>query len=195
MSNKKVSIIFHSICGNNYLIAKEFYNQFKNHDVDVNILRVQDSNFEGLAEQFPIASQYKDEIIKINVANIEDILDSDIIIMGSPTYYGNVSGAMKSFMDSFSPCWLEAKLWGKTFFAFSTCANPEGGGDMCLNAMNIFAQHMGMIAIPVPSNLVQGVSLPAYGLLHYVGDFSDIRLSTNIKIAIKAMIERLLILK
>jgi len=69
MSNKKVSIIFHSICGNNYLIAKNFYEQFKNCDVDVSIYRVEDSNFESLAEQFPIAGQYKDEIMNIKVAN------------------------------------------------------------------------------------------------------------------------------
>jgi NAD(P)H dehydrogenase (quinone) len=192
MSTKKVSIIFHSICGNNYLIAKHFYDQFKEHDAVVDIFRVEDSNFESLAEQFPIAGQYKDEILNLKVANVEDIIDSDIIILGSPTYYGNVSGAMKSFMDSFSPCWPEAKLWGKKLFAFSTCANPEGGGDMCLNAINIFAQHMGMIVIPVPSNLVQGQSYPAYGLLHYVGSFSDIRLNSNIKTAIKLMTERLL---
>lgn len=194
MKNKKVSIIFHSICGNNYLIAKDFYDQFKNYGIDVNIFRVEDPNFESLAEQFEVAAQYKDEIMKIEVARVNDILDSDIIIMGSPTYYGNVSGAMKSFMDSFSPCWLEAKLWGKKLFSFSTCANPEGGGDMCLNAINIFGQHMGMLAVPVPSNLVSGQSYPAYGLLHYVGDFSNIRLNENTKTAIKLMTERLMMM-
>ena len=61
---------------------------------------------------------------------------------------------------------------------------------MCLNTMNIFAQHMGMRAVPVPSNLVQGVSFPAYGLLHYVGDFSNVRISGNIKTAIKLMTKK-----
>lgn len=192
MKKKKVSIIFHSICGNNYLIAKEFYNQFKDNNADVNIFRVEDSNFKSLSEQFEVAAQYKSEIMKIKVANVEDVLDSDIIILGSPTYYGNVSGAVKIFMDSFSPCWVEAKLWGKKLFAFSTCASPEGGGDMCLNAINIFAQHMGMITVPVPSNLVKGQSYPAYGLLHYVGDFSDVRPCENINTAIKLMTKRLM---
>lgn len=192
MANKKVSIVFHSVCGNNYLIAKDFYDQFKSHEVDVNIFRVEDPNFESLAAQFAIAGQYKNEILNIKVAKVEDLLDSDIIIMGSPTYYGNVSGAMKSFMDSFSPCWPDAKLWGKKLFAFSTSGNPEGGGDLCLNAISIFGQHMGMVVVPVPSNLVSGQSYPAYGLLHYVGDFSNIRLNMNFKTAIKEMTERLL---
>lgn len=193
MKNKKVSIIFHSVCGNNYIIANEFYKEFKNHNVDARIFRVEDPNFESLAQQFEIASQYKNEIMSLDIARVEEVLDSDIIIFGSPTYYGNVSGAMKVFMDSFSPCWPDAKLWGKKMFAFSTCANGEGGGDMCLNAINIFAQHMGMLVVPVPSNLVPGQSHPAYGLLHYVGDMSNNRPDEKMIAAIKAMTERLMI--
>lgn len=194
MTNKKVSIIFHSVCGNNYIIANEFYNEFKNHNADTSIFRVEDLNFESLAEQFEVAGQYKDEIMNIDIAKVEKVLDSDIIILGSPTYYGNVSGAMKAFMDSFSPCWPDAKLWGKKLFAFSTCANSEGGGDMCLNAINIFAQHMGMLVVPVPSNLIQGQSNTAYGLLHYVGDMSNNRPDEKIISSIKAMTEKLMMM-
>ena len=191
---KKVSIVFHSVCGNNYLMAKEFYKQFKICDADVQILRVQDENFENLALQFNIASEYKDEILSIEEARVEKLLDSDIIIIGSPTYYGNVSGAMKIFMDSFSPYWADAKFFGKKLFAYSTCANSEGGGDMCLNAINIFGQHMGMITVPIPSNLIPSQSFPAYGLLHYVGDYSDKRPNNKINSAIVKMVEKLMIL-
>ncbi|MGB4438011.1 MAG: flavodoxin family protein [Sedimentibacter sp.] len=130
MNNKNVSIIFHSVCGNNFLIAKEFYKEFKNYNADVQILRVQDPNLEELAKQFTIAGQYKNEMLEIDEAKAEKLLDSDIIIIGSPTYYGNVSGSMKAFMDSFSPYWVDAKFWGKKLFGYSTCANGEGGGDM-----------------------------------------------------------------
>jgi len=192
MNNKKVSIIFHSVCGNNFLIAKEFYNEFKNYNADVQILRVQDPNLEELAKQFTIAGQFKNEMLEIDEAKAEKLLDSDIIIIGSPTYYGNVSGAMKAFMDSFSPYWVDAKFWGKKLFSYSTCANGEGGGDMCLNAINIFGHHMGMVSVPVPANIVSGQSFPAYGLLHYVGEYSNMRPSGTTISAIKAMTEKLL---
>jgi NAD(P)H dehydrogenase (quinone) len=128
---KKVSIVFHSVCGNNYLIAKEFYNEFLFQGLDASIYRVEDLNYDSLSEQFEVSKQYKNEILKTETASVEKLLDSDIIIIGSPTYYGNVSGAMKIFMDSFSPYWAEAKFWGKKLFSFSTCANAEGGGDLC----------------------------------------------------------------
>ena len=190
--SRNVSIVFHSVCGNNFLIAKEFYKEFNKYGAKVQILRVNDPNFEGLAKQFAIASQYENDILKIEEAKVETLFDSDIIIFGSPTYFGNVSGAMKSFMDSFSPYWPEGKFWGKKVFSFTTCANGEGGGDLCLNAMTIFAQHMGMLTVPVPGDLVAGESFPAYGLVHYVGDYSNLRPNGKIISAIKEMTGRLM---
>lgn len=190
--SKIVSIVFHSVCGNNYLIAKEFYKEFKNIGVDVQLLRVKDPNYEELADQFPIAGQYKKDILNIEEAKVEKLFDSDLIIFGSPTYYGNVSGAMKSFMDSFSPHWPAGRFWGKKMFSYTTCANGEGGGDLCLNTMSIFGQHMGMITVPVPGNLLPGESLPAYGLVHYVGDYSNLRPTGKVIAAIKEMTTRLM---
>lgn len=190
--SKKVSIVFHSVCGNNFLMAKEFYNEFGKYDAEVQILRVKDPNYAELARQFTVAGQYKNDIISIEEASVEKLLDSDIIIMGSPTYFGNVSGAMKAFMDTFSPYWTEAAFWGKKLFAFTSCGNGEGGGDMCLNAINIFGQHMGMTPVPVPANLLSSHSFPAYGLIHYSGDYANMRPSRDVVLAIKEMTERLL---
>lgn len=190
--NKKVSIVFHSVCGNNFLLAKEFYKEFKNQNVEVQLLRVNDPNLEELAKQFTIASQYKKDILNIEEAKVEKLFDSDIIILGSPTYFGNVSGAMKAFMDEFSPYWPEGRFWGKKMFSYTTCANGEGGGDLCLTAMTVFGQHMGMITVPVPGNLVPGQSFPAYGLIHYVGDYSNLRPSGIIISAIQEMTVRLI---
>ncbi len=190
--SKKVSIVFHSVCGNSYLMAKEFYEAFRKQGADAQLLRVNDPNYEELAKEFAVAGQYKKEMLSLEEAKAEKLLDSEIIIMGSPTYYGNVSGAMKTFMDSFSPYWSEAAFWGKKLFAFTTCGTTEGGGDMCLNAISIFGQHVGMTTVPVPSNLLSTQNYPAYGLIHYTGDYSNLRPGREAVLAINEMAERLL---
>lgn len=190
--SKKVSIVFHSVCGNNYLIAKEFYKEFISYKADVRLLRINDPHLDELAKQFTIAGQYKNEIMGIEEAKVEKLFDSDLIIFGSPTYFGNVSGAMKSFMDEFSPYWPEGRFWGKKSFAYTTAGTTEGGGDLCLNAINIFAHHMGMLPIPVPGDLVYGQSFPAYGLIHYVGDYGNLRPSGNTITAVKNMTAKLM---
>lgn len=186
---KKISIVFHSVGGNNYLMAKEFYNNLKNRNIEVNIFKVRDEDFEKLADTLAIAKEYKNEIMSVELYDFKELLDSDIIILGSPTYYGNVSAEIKAFMDEFSDYWSEAKFYGKRLFSFTCAGTTEGGGDMCLNAINIFAQHVGMSVIPVPSNLLEAESFPAYGLIHYVGDNGDIRPNERIKKAIDKMCE------
>ena len=49
---------------------------------------------------------------------------ADILILGSPNYFNNVSGLMKNFIDRFSPYW-EDKLKGKK--AVLAVVGTEGG--------------------------------------------------------------------
>ncbi len=47
----KISIIFHSVCGNDYLVAKEFYNNLKKKSDDsVSIYRVEDLDWKEQAD-------------------------------------------------------------------------------------------------------------------------------------------------
>ncbi|WP_053955158.1 flavodoxin family protein [Inediibacterium massiliense] len=171
----KISIIFHSVCGNTYLMAKAFYNSLKQIGKDVYLYRVYDEDLEKLSHQFPVASEYYKEIVNTPIATPETLLESDHVILGSPTYFGNVSAEMKAYMDSMSIYWVEAKLSGKRLTAFASASTPFGGGEACLQAINTFGQHMGMISISVPSNLIPTISMSAYGIIHYSGPMGDQR--------------------
>lgn len=177
----KAAVIFHSVSGNTYLLAREIYEKLSQAGIEAEIYRVKDDDLEEIVNEFPLIKEYYNEIINLPVASLDSIVDSDYIFMGSPTYFGNVSSELKAFMDSFAPVWGEAKLFGRRLVAFSTCGTSEGGGDMCLRAINTFGQHMGMLTVPIPSNLVTGINSPAYGLLHYTGDAGDNRIGNDMK--------------
>jgi hypothetical protein len=51
---------------------------------------------------------------------------------------------------------------------------------------------MGMIPVPIPSNLIKGRSHTAYGLTHFVGDDSSNRPNENTIDSIKAITEKLI---
>jgi multimeric flavodoxin WrbA len=55
---------------------------------------------------------------------MEDILgkmlDSDVIILGTPNYFDNVSGIMKDFIDRTHPCYKPESLAGKKLFLIMT---------------------------------------------------------------------------
>ena len=58
---------------------------------------------------------------------VEELLDADGIILGSPTYYGHSSGVMRSFLDKSVK--YHGKLAGKVGGAFSSSANIAGGNE------------------------------------------------------------------
>ncbi|QSX05582.1 flavodoxin family protein [Sedimentibacter sp. zth1] len=189
---KKVSVVFHSVCGNNYLMAKNFYDSFVSKGAEVNLFRVKDDDYEKLSEMFETAKEFTKEISNVPIYDFNKLLESDIIIIGSPTYFGNVSAEIKVFMDEFAPYWVDASFYGKKLFAYTTAGTVEGGGDMCLRAINTFGQHLGMISIPVPCNLVKNESYTAYGFIHCVGDLADNRPGLKIKNAIDKMCDILI---
>ncbi|MCK8825945.1 flavodoxin family protein [Fuchsiella alkaliacetigena] len=170
-------------------MAKEFYNNFSEHEVDVDLYRVKDEDIAKIAKIFPPAQDYLEDIKEIPVfANKDRILESDYLFLGSPTYFGNVSAEMKAFMDSLSCFWASSELAGKKLVAFSSCATPEGGGGLCLQAINTFAQHMGMVPVSIPNNLIPDISTSAYGLLHFAGESNDRRIDDAMKKSIEAVV-------
>lgn len=57
----------------------------------------------------------KDDMIDI----YPKLEQADIIVLASPTYFGNVSARMKNFMDRCNPYYYNKKLKGKKFFLLS----------------------------------------------------------------------------
>lgn len=186
---KKAAVIFHSVCGNTYLMAKAYKESLEALGIQVDLLRVKDDTLEEIAKIFDAASTYKEEIVQLPVASAIDMEQYDILFMGAPTYFGNVSGQMKQFMDSFCDLWVDAKLQGKLFGAFATSGTSCGGSEMCLQALNIFAQHMGMTVLSVPAN-IKGVMQPAYGMVHYTGETAENRPQELLIETIKHFIQR-----
>lgn len=190
----KVAIVFHSSCGSTYLVAKEYKKALESLNLCVDIFKVEDNISKLLPEYLKNALEYEEEFENIEIIKSADILlDYNLIFMGSPTYYGNVSGQIKTFMDSFSNVWVGAPFRGKYFGGFTTTGSAYGGGEFALQAMNIFAKHMGMNTLSVPCNI--GCDQPAYGMIHVAGGDSNIKLSEDIKLGIHNYITGLSILQ
>src|ERR1700737_1224569 len=67
---------------------------------------------ELVAHKVAISSHYKlDQIAPI--AHIDDLIDYDAIIFGTPTRFGNMAAQMKNFLDQAGGLWAKDKLVGK----------------------------------------------------------------------------------
>ncbi len=103
----------------------------------VKILVIYDSK-SGNTEKMALdvaegAKQVKGAIVetkKVDEASIEDLLSADGIIMGSPTYYGLMSGKLKEFIDKSVK--IHGKLEGKVGAAFTSSGDTATGAETTL---------------------------------------------------------------
>ncbi|MGI5958965.1 MAG: flavodoxin family protein [Massiliimalia sp.] len=185
----KIAVVFHSVCGNTYLMAKCYADYLKKQGQQVDLYRVKDETFPELSLKFESSRVYREEIMQIPVVGSgKDLTSYDALFLGSPTYYGCVSAQMKAFMDSFCDIWVDALMAGKYFGCFATSGDLFGGSELCMQVMNTFAQHMGMVNISVPCN-IQGKPQPAYGVTHTTGAMSDQRMDDEVKQAVESYLD------
>jgi NAD(P)H dehydrogenase (quinone) len=70
------------------------------------------------------------EAKKVDQTTLEDLLAADGIIIGSPTYYGEMSGKLKAFVDSSVK--IHGKLEGKVGAAFTSSGGVASGAETTL---------------------------------------------------------------
>ena len=131
----KAAIVFHSICGNTYLMAKMFEEGFKAKGCDVSLLRVKDDQVSELSKENELAKENLADMLALPAAEVEDLLDKDIVVMGSPTYYGNVSAELKNLWIQLVAFGLRRNMLERKLGGFTSAGNSEGGGDHCLQAI------------------------------------------------------------
>jgi NAD(P)H dehydrogenase (quinone) len=81
---------------------------------------------------------------------LADLEQSDALIMGSPTRFGNMSASMKYFLDSTSSLWMSGSLSGKPAAVFTSSSSMHGGQESTLLSMLNPLLHHGMLLCGLP---------------------------------------------
>ena len=124
----------------------------------------------------------------------EDIVNCLGIIIGSPTYFGNMAAPLKYFIDTTSDLWFKGALINKPAAAFTSSKSLHGGQETTLLSMMLPLLHHGAIIVGIPysepslQNTQTGGT--PYGLSHYNGVSSDKVLSKDEVILAKALGKR-----
>ena len=81
---------------------------------------------------------------------LSEVEECDGLALGSPTHFGNMSGAMKTFIDELTPLWFKGNLETKVGTVFTSSHSLHGGNEATLLSMQIPLQHLGMIIMGIP---------------------------------------------
>lgn len=107
------------------------------------------------------------------------------LIVGSPTRFGNMSAAMKYFIDATSAEWMAGKLVGKPAAVFTSTSSMHGGQESTLLSMLNPLLHHGMLVCGLPytehalHKTVSGGT--PYGASHVAGANNDAPISADEK--------------
>lgn len=123
-----------------------------------------------------------------------DLAECSGVVMGSPTRFGNMSSALKYFIDSTGGDWMKGTLIGKPAGVFTSTSSLHGGSETTLLTMAIPLLHHGMIYVGLPysetalSTTTTGGSL--YGATHVTWSRNPDTLSADEKTLAAALGKR-----
>jgi len=80
----------------------------------------------------------------------EDLKACDGLILGTPTYFGNMAGSVKHFLDTTSGAWFAGTMVGKPAGVFTSTASQHGGQEATLLSMMLPLLHHGMVIVGLP---------------------------------------------
>jgi len=119
--------------------------------------------------------------------NVLVVYDSRLgLIIGSPTRFGNMSAAMKPFLDGTSSLWMSGSLSGKPAAVFTSSSSMHGGQESTLLSMLNPLLHHGMLICGLPntekalSRTVTGGT--PYGASHVAGASNSNPISDDEKV-------------
>ena len=79
-----------------------------------------------------------------------DLAECDALCLGSPTRFGNMSAALKYFIDSTGDDWLKGTLVDKPAAVFTSTSTMHGGNESTLLTMALPLLHHGMLLVGLP---------------------------------------------
>ncbi len=145
MSNVKLAVVFYSMGGTNYELAKWAEEGAKEVGAEVRVVKVQELAPESAIEGNEAWQATVDATSDVPVATSDDIEWADAIIFSTPTRFGVMASQMKQFLDLQGGLWANGKTINKVVSGMASAQNPHGGQEATLLSLYTSMMHWGAI--------------------------------------------------
>lgn len=147
MTNVNLAVIYYSMGGTNYQLAKWAEEGAKEAGANVKVLKVQELAPQSVIEGVPAWKAHVEATKDVPEATSADLEWADAIIFSSPTRFGNIASQMKQFLDIQGGFWASGKTVNKVVSAMSSAQNPHGGQEATILALYTSMMHWGAIIV------------------------------------------------
>ncbi len=144
----KVAIVYYSSYGATHAMAQRLAKAAEEQGAEVRLRQVRETAPAEVYEGQEAWKAHLDEIAEWPDASPDDLVWADVVVMGSPTRFGQVTSQLQSFIDTLGPYWAEGKLADKVYAAFTSTQTKHGGQETTLISLITLFAHLGGIIVP-----------------------------------------------
>jgi NAD(P)H dehydrogenase (quinone) len=150
MKEVNIQIVFYSMYGHIYQMAEAVKQGAESvSGTKVTIFQVP----ELIPDEFLVKSGAKimqDKFRHIPVIKVEQLVEADAIVFGTPTRFGNMCAQMRNFLDQTGGLWARGALTNKIGSVFTSSATQHGGQETTISSFHTTLLHHGMIVVGLP---------------------------------------------
>ncbi|MDR4947483.1 NAD(P)H:quinone oxidoreductase [Neobacillus cucumis] len=190
MANVKLAVIYYSMGGTNYQLARWAEEGAKEAGAEVRVLKVHELAPQSAIEGNPVWKATVEKTKDVPEVKLDDLEWADAIIFSVPTRFGNMPSQMKQFLDTTGGLWFNGKLVNKVVSAMTSAQNSHGGQEATILSLYTTMYHWGaIIAAPGYTDPVTfGAGGNPYGTSVTVGQ--DGKMIEDVQAAVKHQAKR-----
>ena len=146
----KVLVVYYSMFGHVHRMAEAVKEGAGSvYGAEVAMRRVPETLPEDVLEKMG-ALEVQKTLSHVPVCSVDELVEADAIIFGTPTRFGNMCGQMRQFLDATGGLWLQGSLVGKVGSVFVSSATQHGGQESTLLGFHVNLLHHGMVVVGLP---------------------------------------------
>ena len=142
-----VAVIYYSSTGNVHTMATAAAKAAEKAGAEVRLRKAAELAPQAVIETNPAWAAHAEETRDVEVASLDDLLWADVVLIGTPTRFGQPASQIKQFIDTTGGIWAEGKLVNKVASGFTSTASAHGGQESTLLALNNTFYHWGAIIV------------------------------------------------
>jgi NAD(P)H dehydrogenase (quinone) len=186
-----VAVIYYSTTGTTYAMAERLGQAAEKAGAEIRLRKVAELAPDEVIGSVDAWAQHREATQEVPVADAEDVLWADVVLLGSPTRFGNVSSQLKQFLDTLGPQWGQGQLADKVYAGFTSAQTAHGGHESTLLALYNTIHHFGgLVVSPGYTDPVKFADGNPYGVSHATGADNDAELGDPQHDALDHMAER-----
>lgn len=192
MSNVKLAVVYYSMGGTNYQMAKWAEESAKELGAEIRLVKAQELAPQSVIDSNPAWKEFTESTKDVPVVKNDDIEWADAIIFSVPTRFGVMASQMKQFLDTTGGLWAQGKTINKVVSAMTSAQNPHGGQEATLLSLYTMMYHWGALVVTpgYTDPVIFGAGGNPYGTSVTVGQ--DGKMVEDVEAAVKYQAKRVI---